>query len=211
MSALMEKIVEKIPTDTFSDTTLRNIIVGSNNSRYSFVKRAIRAGDLIHLRRGFYSLSKKYQRKGVNLFEVAQMIYGPSYISFESALAYHGWIPEAVYTVTSSCAKRSKDVPTPLGLFSYTHIPSNKFLAGVKRVESPNGIFLMATPWRALVDYVYANSKRWKGLKSVVESLRVDAINFKEVDFRLLEEIKEATKSSYVKKFIDSVKKELLT
>ena len=37
--------------------------------------------------------------------------------------------------------------------------------------------------------------------------LRVDAINFKDVDFRLLEELREATKSNYVKKFIDSVKK----
>ena len=206
----MEKAVEKIPTDTFSDTTLRNMIVGSDNSRYSLVRRAIKAGHLIHLRRGLYALSKKYQRKGINLFEVAQMIYGPSYVSFESALAYHGWIPEAVYTVTSACAKRSKDVRTPLGLFSYTHIPSNQFLAGVRRAESPDGIFLMATPWRALVDYVYANSKRWKGLKSVVESLRVDPIHFKEADFRLLEELRQATKSIFVRKFIDSIKKELL-
>jgi len=138
------------------------------------------------------------------------MIYGPSYVSLESALSYHGWIPEVVHAVTSVSSKRSKEVKTPLGIFSYAHIPSNKFFAGVARMESENGAFLMATPWRALADYIYVHRENWKGLKPVVESLRVDTVHFESVDFRLLEELREATKSKRVRVFIDRIKKELV-
>ena len=210
MNTLVEKVIENIPVDTFTDTTLRCLTKGTPNSRYGLVKRAIQAGEIIHLRRGLYVLAKKYRRHTANLYEVAQNIYGPSYISFESALSYHGWIPEAVYTVTSACVKRSKEIKTPLGVFSYAPIPSNNFYSGVCRVSSvEGGVFLMATPWRALIDYVYINKKKWEGFRPVIESLRVDPENFKNADFSLIEELSESTRSRHVKKFIDSLKKEL--
>ena len=68
----------------------------------------------------------------------------------------------------------------------------------------------MATPWRALVDLIYIQKKDWKGLKPVIESLRIDKNQLQDVDFRLFEELRQATGSMRVKKFIDSVKKELL-
>jgi hypothetical protein len=211
MNKLVEKAVEQIPTDTFTDTNLRILLKGSPASRYGLVKRSVRSGQLIRIKRGLYTLAERYRRRRLDLFEIAQKIYGPSYISLESALYYHGWIPEAVYTVTSACVKRSKEIKTPLGLFSFTHIPSNNFFAGVERISSSNGIFLIASPWRALLDYIYVYKKDWVGLKPVIESLRIDAVHFQNVDFRLLEEMKEATRSVLVKKFIDSVKKEILS
>ena len=209
MGPLAEKVIERVPSGIFTDTTVRRLIQGTPHSRYGLVKRALRSGEIIHLRRGLYVLSKKYQRRPVNLYEIAQRIYGPSYISFASALSYHGWIPEAVYTVTSACAKRSKDVKTPLGLFSYTRIPSTKFYAGVDRISSSEGIFLMADPWRALMDYIYVHKKNWNSLKPVVESLRVDPGHLRKVDFSLLKALRESTHSRCVKQFIDSVRKEL--
>src|SRR3989338_8200638 len=108
MSRFIESIRDKIPYDVFTDEAVHQLIRESPDTRYGLVKRAIAKGELIHLRRGLYGFAKKYQRRGTNLFELAQMMYGPSYISFESALSYHGWIPEAVYTVTSAAMKRSK-------------------------------------------------------------------------------------------------------
>ena len=211
MSKFLLEILDGVPSDLFTETTVKGVIGGSPDRRYGRVKRAIRKGELIHVTRGLYALSKKYQRKGINLYEAAQKIYGPSYVSFESALSYHGWIPEAVYTVTSASARRSKEVRTPLGLFSYTHIPSSTFFAGVNRIESPDGVFLMATPWRALCDYVYAHKREWASLRPVVESLRVDEKYFEKVDFKLLEELRESSRSRRVRKFIDHVKKELMS
>jgi len=210
MKTFIEKVKETIPVDIFTNDALEIALGGTSNSRHSAVKRAVQTGDIIRLQRGFYALGDKHQRKDLNLFQIAQMLYGPSYVSLESALAHHGWIPEAVYTVTSVSEKRSKEIKTPLGDFSYSRIPSRKFFAGVSRVESENGSFLIATPWRALVDYVYVHKTDWKGLKPVVESLRVDAERFKGVDFRLLEEIRESSQSVRVKHFIDKIKKELM-
>ncbi len=209
MNIVVEQVINKVPADVFTDTALRCLIKGTTHSRYGLIKRAIKSGEVIHLRRGLYALAKKYRRHGLNLYEIAQYIYGPSYISFESALSYHGWIPEAVYTVTSACFKRSKEVATPLGLFSYAHMPSESFYAGVLREQTSEGVFLMATPWRALLDYVYFHKKEWRGFKPVIESLRVDPAHLQKADLTLLQEWSAAVRSRHVREFIQSLKKEL--
>ena len=86
-------LMEKIPQDSFSDVEILNCFGGSPNHRYALIKRAVKHQELIHLRRGFYLLSEKYRRHPLNLFCLAQKMYGPSYISFESALSYHPFIP----------------------------------------------------------------------------------------------------------------------
>mgnify|MGYP003523184722 CR=1 FL=1 len=69
-------------------------------------------------------MSSRIQRQPlVDSFEIATVIYGPSYISFESALSYHGWIPEAVRTTTCASVKRAKEFETPIGVFFFLHIP----------------------------------------------------------------------------------------
>ncbi len=209
MEKIIEKIIENVPNDIFTDGILVNLLSGSSDSRYGIIKRAIIKGEIIHIKRGVYTLAKKYQRKGINLFELSQLIYGPSYVSLESALNYHGWIPEAVYAVTSVCAKNSKEFSTPYGIFSYKHIPFSILYLGVKRFGSPNGTFLMASPVKALVDYVYAYKKDWKGVDPVIKSLRVEKESLENLDSRLLTQLEEGHKSSRVKKFIKGIKKDL--
>lgn len=71
----------------------------------------------------------------------------------EFGLAYHGWIPEAVYTITSASVERSRVFDAPLGMFSFTRVPQFRFYAGVTRIETENGgSFLMAEPLKALAD-----------------------------------------------------------
>lgn len=55
------------------------------------VSRIMAAGELIPLRRGLY-----LQDRTANPLALAPAIHGPSYVSFESALAWHGLIPERV-------------------------------------------------------------------------------------------------------------------
>src|SRR5258705_210846 len=113
MNKLAEIIKEKTHQTIFTDSLLKTMIGGSDHRRYGLVKRALKSGDLIQIRRGLYVLGQKHRMTDVNLFELAQRVYGPSYISLESALSYHGLIPEAVYAVTSVCMKRSKEFETP--------------------------------------------------------------------------------------------------
>lgn len=104
----------------------------------------------------------------------AFLIYGSSFISLESALSYHGWIPEAVYTTTSVTIKRPREFKTQFGMFSYQHILDESFYLGVKRIEFENNVFFMANPWRAIADFAYVFRKAWKNLDELVGDLRID-------------------------------------
>ncbi len=58
-------------------------------------------------------------------------MYGPSYISLEYALQYHGLIPERVEAVTSVTTGRSRRFASPVGLFTYRSIPLSAFRTGM--------------------------------------------------------------------------------
>jgi hypothetical protein len=136
----------------------------------------------MQVRRGLYLISPSPTAPGyaLNKFELAQWVYGPSYVSLESALAFHGLIPEAVPTVTCACAKRSKEFKTPLGVFSYARLPLDELFIHVQRHPSgPGHWFLMAEPLKALTDYVYVYKKNWKTLQEAVTYLRLDVDELK--------------------------------
>jgi len=165
MNKLTEKIFENAPYGYFTSQETAILFPDSEDRRYGLVKRAIAGGQIIHIRRGLYCLAPKYQKKKLNLYALAEHLYGPSYVSLESALSWHGWIPEAVYTLTSASLGKSKEFKTPLGAFSYNRVPQKVFYAGVERLTDEAGdAFLMAQPIKALADYVYVHKKDWTGL-----------------------------------------------
>jgi predicted transcriptional regulator of viral defense system len=210
MNKLTEKIFESTPYGYFTSQDVATLFPGSEDHKYGLVKRAIANGEIIHIRRGLYCLAPKYQKKKVNLYAIAQLIYGPSYVSLESALSWHGWIPEGVYTITSSSLGKSKEFKTPLGVFSYNRVPQKAFYAGVEKlIDETGNIFLMASPTKALADYVYVHKKDWAGLKPVNESLRIEPDEFKSVTFDDLELLIENYTSRRVQKFIKGLQKDL--
>ncbi|HOD12707.1 MAG TPA: hypothetical protein PKO44_06400 [Candidatus Omnitrophota bacterium] len=210
MNKIIDLVIQKIPYDVFSHAALINLIPGSKDRRYAMIKRAIASKEIIHLRKGLYCLAPKYRRYPLDLFEIAQKIYGPSYISLESSLAYHGWIPEAVHTVTSVCVCRSKDFKTPVGNFSYRRVPLKIFYEDVEAMGSAQrGIFLMARPLKALADYVYLYRKEWEGLTSAMNSLRIDIESFQSVPKKEFRELKKIYPSKRVCRFLGSIEKEL--
>ncbi|MCK5579981.1 MAG: hypothetical protein KAJ18_01765 [Candidatus Omnitrophica bacterium] len=209
MKKATEMIRDNIPKDIFTDADLMNIFSGTPDQRYGLMKRAVASEEIIHIRRGLYGLAPKYARHKVSLYELAQHIYGPSYVSLESALSYHGWIPEAVYSVTSASMKKSQDFDTPLGRFCFKRIPSDIFYEGVDRVEGSGGGFFMASPFKALVDYIYIRKKDWADLTPLVESLRIDEDYFEEISEQEIDILKQNYHSRRVQRFLDGMKKEL--
>lgn len=210
MPKLIEQIKDLIQLDIFTETDIFTLFPRGKNSRYGSIKRAIVKGEIIHLRRGLYCLGEKYRRRPLNLFTVAQKIYGPSYISFESALSYHGLIPEAVRTTTSATIKRSKDFTTPVGVFSFTFVPASPFMGGVERCsdEDGTGPFFIANPLKAIADYVYANKKDWDGIQPLVDSLRIDKEFFDKLSLKEIEEISALYASKRISKLMAGLKKE---
>lgn len=176
MRYLLEQTLRQYPRPCITDAELETLLGEvSPDSRYGRVKRLLGQHKLIHLRRGLYGLGDElgYPFKP-HPFELAAYIYGPSYISLESALAYHQLIPEAVPTITSASSKRSKDFHTPFGTFAYNHLPCEKLYTLVDRVKEGQYTFFMARPWKAIADYVFCYKKDWNGIEPLLKSLRLD-------------------------------------
>ncbi|MFZ2653943.1 MAG: hypothetical protein WAX69_03440 [Victivallales bacterium] len=210
MNKLTEKFFENAANGCFTSQDVATLFPESGDKRYGLVKRAIAGGEIIHVRRGLYCLAPKFQKKKLNLQSLAQNLYGPSYISLESALAWHGWIPEAVYTLTSVSSGKSKEFNTPLGAFSYSRVPQRIFYVGVERLTDEAGnIFLIASPAKALADYAYVNKKNWTGLKPPVESLRIEPEEFESITSDDLDALIENYTSLRVRRFLKGLRKDL--
>lgn len=153
------------------------------------IRRMVKDGGLIPVTRGIYETNRATPG-----YCLAPIIYGPSYLSFAFALAYHGLIPEAVYQYTSATIgkRRSKQYDTPFGVFTYRDIPESAYPAGLLyRVENGYSYFL-ATPEKALCDQLYqiAPLKSQRDLEQYLfEDLRMDTDEFMRLNQKDLSEI----------------------
>ncbi len=202
----MNKLTEhffKASIGVFTQFEVAMTIDGSDFSRHGLVKRALAAGEIINIRRGLYCLAQEFQKKPISTYSLAQRIYGPSYLSLETALSHHGWIPEAVYTHTSVSYRNSRDFETPFGIFSYQRVPQLSFFTGVERRTDDNGnIFFMATPAKALADYVYLLRLNWTTIDEVRASLRIELEDLMSVTHSELNELTTNYSNSRVKRFL---------
>lgn len=188
---------------TFSD--LKPILGGTPASRYALINKALSKGEWIQLKRGAYILNPKYQIQKLSLFHIASQMEPHSYISLESALSHHGWIPENVTVVSSVIGKgRTKILKTPIEEFNFYFIPTNpyEFLTGVLREQFGKQPFLIATPLRALMDMVYEKKLDWMGLDFLTEGLRIDIEHLTQLDQNSFNNIKQVYRSKRVLKFI---------
>ena len=119
---------------------------------YGKIGRLVKEGKLIPLTRGLYEDSTN-----VSGIYLANAIYGPSYISFNYALAYYGLIPEAVYDFTSATTekKKKKTFNNRFGTFSYRDVPIDAYPYGINIIEEGEYSFMMASKEKALCDKLY--------------------------------------------------------
>ena len=90
---------------------------------------------------------------------LANHLMGPSYVSLESALSHWRMIPEQVYEISSVTTGRSKVYNTPLGRFSYMHLPLPYYSFGQQSLElAKNQVALVATAEKALCDKIITTS-----------------------------------------------------
>ncbi|MBA7637333.1 hypothetical protein ES703_44976 [subsurface metagenome] len=141
----------------------------------------IRKNHIIRIKKGLYIFGDDYRRYPFSRELLANLIYGPSYISLEYALHYHGLTPERVEALTSITTGRSRSFLTPVGLFKYYMIPLQAFQTGMMRVEQRNGqSFLIAEPDKALADKIVSDRgieiKTQKTMyRYLVHDLRIDS------------------------------------
>lgn len=130
---------------------------------------------LIRVKKGLYVFGPRYTREPYHKETLANLIFGPSYISKEYALSFHGLIPERVEVVTSMTTKRNKQFETPVGMFTYSHLNTAKYSQGVQLIElDAKHTVLMASPEKALADLA-AEQRLIDNVQSYLdEDLRLD-------------------------------------
>jgi len=111
-------------------------------------------GILIRLKRGMYVVSPDVSGKLLSTELIANHIYGPSYVSMESALGYYGLIPERVRLVRSTTTKRARDFENTISKFEYIHSSEQYYQIGIEQKFIKDYSFLIASPEKALCDLI---------------------------------------------------------
>lgn len=119
------------------------------------LSRWVKAGKLIQLRKGLYTLAQPYRKVAPHPFIVANAMKKASYVSLQSALAFHGMVPEHVPTVMSTTTQRPEQVNTPLGRFFFRHIKKDWFHGYRQTDLGQDQRAFVAIPEKALLDLVY--------------------------------------------------------
>ena len=212
MNFLAEKAFKLATTGVFTYTDALVWLGGTRNAVRSKTMRAIDSGEILHIRRGLYCLAKPYNRVGISRNILANLIYGPSYVSLETALSFHGWIPEAVHSVSSVSLGRARTFETPLGYFDYVQIKQMPLLSGVIRVtgeRESEGSYYMAKPLKAIADYVASRGLDWTGREPLIESLRIEEENLESLSSADFDELDGVYKSLRARKMLALLRKEL--
>lgn len=172
---------------------LTNDIIKFNLKEYSNkntkICREIKNGNLIKIKNGLYETNSN-----INGYLLAGSIYGPSYLSFDFALAFYGLIPEKVIAFTSAtCEKRKKKIyNNQFGTYLYRDVPTNVYPLGINIIEEGEYIYQIATPEKALCDKLYTLSpiKNMAELEIVLFSdLRIDTDEFQKLNYEDIKEI----------------------
>jgi predicted transcriptional regulator of viral defense system len=140
------------------------------------ITRLLKKGLLVRVKKGLYVLGADFGRS-YSPFVLANLIYGPSYVSGHSALAHFGLIPERVEQVTSTCLTRSKRFETPVGIFTYHPLPLECYRVSVRREAiDEQRSFLIATPEKALVELMIesANPQSREEVEEWLDAMRID-------------------------------------
>ena len=199
------EIRKHISTSVFSHEILESILMDEVSNINAKIAYMVKKGELIRLKKGIYTLGEDYQIASPDAISLANTLYAPSYVSFDYALSYYGFIPERVYEITSATMRMKKEFDTPLGRFTYKPVPLQAYALGIDWLyDDIHGGKLIATSEKALCDKI--RSDRGIGrlsqekLRDYLEfDLRIDMDLLYTLDASLILEIAIAYRSSNLK------------
>jgi predicted transcriptional regulator of viral defense system len=198
----IQQIRNQIPVSVFTHDYIASILSPYVNNVNAKISYMVKKGELLRLKKGVYIFGEEYRKNPIDIICIANLLYAPSYVSYEYALSYYGLIPERVYEVTSATMRMKKEFLTPIGKFSYKVVPVQSYALGVNwSYDKTNGGKLIATAEKALCDKI--KSDRGIGRLSqhkleiyLEHDLRIDMDLLFNLDAELMEAIATAYKSS---------------
>lgn len=140
------QLLNRLDKPYFTVADLEKVLDLKRESLYVTLHRLVQYGVLRRLRRGIYQLSLRPN----DVPRIANPLYSPSYLSFESALARYGVLSQIPYTVTFATSKRSKRMTIGETEVEFRQIRPDLFFGYVL----DQGLYL-AEPEKALLDEMY--------------------------------------------------------
>jgi predicted transcriptional regulator of viral defense system len=118
------------------------------------ITRLLDKKKLIQVKRGLFLAEED---KDFSLNSLSAIIYGPSYVSFASALSFYNLIPERVMGITCATYGKNKnrEFHTAIGDFYYYYLPRAVYPYEIEIREENGQNFLIATPEKAICDSLY--------------------------------------------------------
>lgn len=190
-----------IPTKHFDYQRLMAALSEHSHPR-RLVGSLMKKGHIIRIKKGLYVWGEAVDRAPYSRELLANLVYGPSYVSLESALSFHSLIPERVATLTSVTSKKATRFSTPVGEFTYEHLHADAYPGGVGLHLATGTSFLIATPEKALLDVVALRGFTNNLGAFLAEDLRIDEEAFAGLDLEAMQELARAYRSSAVKAFM---------
>lgn len=144
------KTLSSLDKGYFTTADLERITGLGKDSLKVAVYRLVKKGILTKIKRGLFQLTFN----PVDVKRIANQIYYPSYLSFESALSLHGILSQVPYTQTFATPKRSKKIVLWGTEAEFRQLQKDLYFG--YRLE--NGIYI-AEPEKALLDQLYLVSR----------------------------------------------------
>lgn len=170
-------------------------------------------GVLESVKKGLYIAGPAINAAKPEPFLLANHILGPSYVSLDTALSYHGWIPERVYEVASMTTKASRKFTTPLGVFTYTHLSLPYYAFGIEQIKLADDQYaMMAAPEKALFDKAVTTSgliirSQKQALAWLLEDLRINEDRLRECNLQNMAQwVQDASKTDSLSIIIKTIK-----
>ncbi|MEE4263606.1 MAG: hypothetical protein V2I56_13020 [Desulfobacteraceae bacterium] len=212
---MMEPIQNQIRREEFDYQTLLDVLKDYGRPRDK-ISDLLRKGVIVRIKKGLYIFGEGYRKGPYSRELLANLIYGPSYISLDYALQHHALIPERVETLTSVTTGRSRRFETPVGLFTYRQISVQAFRFGMTRMElDGQSGFLISIAEKALADKLQADRKT--GIKTsrqmreyLMDDLRIDESALRRLNPLYVEEISRRYRSRKIHllgEYIDRLRK----
>ncbi len=171
------KTLQSLDRGYFTVADMEKITGASRNYAKVALSRLVKRGVLTRARRGVYQLSLNY----LDVRKVANQLYYPSYLSFESALSQSGILSQIPYTQTFATLKRSKKMEIANTEAEFTQLKKDLFFG----YGLTNEVYI-AEPEKALLDQLYMVSRGKR-------SLNIEELDLRNIDRKKLDE--------YAKKF----------
>jgi predicted transcriptional regulator of viral defense system len=159
----------------FSKIEFRRLMRISQISAQKLLERYTEKGVFVRLKGGLYTLKLNCPSG----YLIANKLYHPSYISFETALSYYNIIPETVYSFTSATTKTTRCFKVENQVFNYHKLKKIAY-AGYQLIRFGEETVLFAEKEKALVDYFYYV---FLGKKTLNERLQIRNLNKKKLLF----------------------------